>query len=69
MSKDDQARFVFDDPRDITIGAGRIVWAKAKYRDERRFPEGWVLPGGKRTLSRDDAEFAAKQIDRGEKCK
>jgi hypothetical protein len=69
MSNDDRTQFSFDDPRDITIGVGRIVWAKAKYRDEKRFPEGWILPGGKRTLSQDEAEFAAKQIDRGARCK
>jgi hypothetical protein len=56
----------FDDVRNITVGKGRIIWAPATVVGTNRFlPEGWVLPGGKRTLDREEAEAAARAIDAG----
>ena len=49
---------VFIDPRNITVGVGRILY------DTTRIPNGWVLPGGKRTDNRDEAWYAAAAIDR-----
>lgn len=55
----------FDDPRDITVGKGRIIWAKAcRPVEGGRQPEGWVLPGGVRTTNRLEALAAAVEMDR-----
>ena len=32
----------FNDPRNITVGKARVIWARAC----GRHPEGYVLPGG-----------------------
>ena len=55
----------FDDPRDITVGKGRVIWAKACWpvAGERQ-PEAWVLPGGVRTANRVEAYAMAVEIDR-----
>lgn len=65
--------FRFDNPLDIVIGKGRIVWGDAleyatkagHYPQGRVFREGWVLPGGERTQDRVRAEAAARAIDGG----
>lgn len=63
-------RFTFSDPRDITIGAARIVWASRLRYDGHRsdmqgvtYPAGWVLPGGTRTQSKEEAEQVASTIN------
>lgn len=65
-----EAGFRFTDPRDITIGAGRVIYAEAlEYRGEhgplrgQKLIEGWVLPGGTRTSNHAEAEAAAVAID------
>lgn len=62
--------FKFSDPRDICIGAGRIVWATRLlydgFRDDMQgvvYQAGWVLPGGRRTQSKEEAEHAASAIN------
>jgi len=56
----------FDDVRNITVGKGRVIWAPATVTGSKQFfPEGWVLPGGRRTLDREEAEAAARAIDAG----
>lgn len=53
----------FHDPRDISRGYGRVIWATAT-TDARGIyhPEGWVLPGGVRTGVRARAEAVADRI-------
>lgn len=53
----------FNDPRDISRGYGRVIWATAT-TDARGIyhPEGWVLPGGIRTNVRARAERVADRI-------
>jgi hypothetical protein len=54
----------FNDPRDITVGRGRIIYARATVDfNGNKHPEGWVLPGGQRTRSREIAETVAHNID------
>jgi hypothetical protein len=56
----------FDDKRNINIGIGRIIWGPATVTESKQvFHEGWVLPGGRRTLDRQEAETAARVIDAG----
>ena len=55
----------FDDPRDIMVGKGRIIWAKAAHpTGGERCPEGYVLPGGVRTANRLVAHAMAVEMDR-----
>ena len=55
---------VYASPLNITIGRGRILWGEATEDARKRIhPAGWVLPGGRRTTSREQAEAAAKRID------
>jgi len=49
----------FNDPRNITVGATRVVWAKATGPHS----EGWVLPGGVRTQDRGRAVAHAMQME------
>ena len=65
-----EASFRFDDSRNITIGVGRIIYAQETVYDGahepykgKTFAEGWVLPGGRRTTDRAEAEAVAKAID------
>jgi len=54
----------FDDPRNITHRGARVIWSRACHpvgRDPQ--PEGWVLPGGRRTSNRSDASAAAMVMD------
>lgn len=45
----------FDHPRNVHIGAGRIIF------DQQR--GGWVLPGGRFTRDQGEARHAAATID------
>lgn len=56
---------VFEDPRNITVGAGRVIYALATTDHAGRYhPEGWVLPGGARTSSKARATRVATNINR-----
>jgi len=49
----------FSDPRNITVGAARVIWAKAIGHR----PEGWCLPGGLRTTDRHEAHACAVNMN------
>ena len=55
---------VFDDKRNLTMGVGRIIWAKAARTASGEHPEGWVLPGGRRTQDNTEALLAVAFINR-----
>lgn len=53
----------FSDPRDISRGYGRVLYATATTDAQGIYhPEGWVLPGGVRTGVRARAEAVADRI-------
>lgn len=53
----------FHDPRNISRGYGRVIWATATTDAQGIYhPEGWVLPGGVRTNVRARAEAVADRI-------
>jgi len=55
---------VFDDERNVTVGRGRIIWARAtRPTVGPAVPEGWALPGGRRTTDKEEARAAASWID------
>ena len=61
----DAQETAFTDPRNVTVGKGRVIWAKATMTTGgHRQPEGYVLPGGERTPSRLVAHAMAVEIDR-----
>jgi hypothetical protein len=51
---------VFFHPKSIVVGTGRVLYAE---RSTTR-TAGWVLPGGARTDSRDEAERVATAINK-----
>ena len=54
---------VFDDPRNITRGKGRIVYAPAAIDcSGKAHRAGWVLPGGERTTNEFFARIVADRI-------
>lgn len=55
---------VFYDNRSIQIGLGRIIWGPETTVEGVLYPEGWVLPGGRRTQSGAIARQAAEYINR-----
>lgn len=59
MSDSDKAPR-FDDWRNITIGRARVIWAPAIMWREI---EGWVLPGGRRTIDKIEAYRAAEWLN------
>jgi hypothetical protein len=64
MFDDTIAPAVFDHPNNITIGTGRILWAKACTDTcGNAHAEGWVLPGGRRTQNEVDARATALKLD------
>ena len=54
----------FWDPRSITVGEGRILWAHATIADGKYWPDGYCLPGGTRTADPQRARRVAAEIDR-----
>ena len=52
---------VFDNKRNVTVGLGRIIYGTESVHGD---PEGWVIPGGRRTSSYSEALLAAQWIDR-----
>lgn len=67
MTPDNEYEFrnaIFDDKRNVTVGVGRVIYARSSMdRDGRYFPEGWVLPGGARTDNHERAYAVARAID------
>ena len=60
----DLVKAVFDDPKNITAGQARVIYAKACTPiHSPTVPEGWVLPGGARTQNRDEAAAVAMTMD------
>lgn len=54
----------FDHKNNITVGKGRVLWGKsATCTSGLHHPEGYVLPGGVRTLDRARAHAVASAID------
>jgi hypothetical protein len=62
--RDDIEYATFNHPKNITVGRGRIIWARGA-TDTSGNPhlEGWVLPGGARTRNEVVARAAASAID------
>lgn len=61
----DNALAVFQHPKNITVGRGRVLWADATTcTNGLTYPAGWVLPGGLRTLDEVVAHTAAIALDR-----
>ncbi len=54
----------FDHPRNILQGIGRVIYAETLRGTDGsvRMPEGWVLPGGRRTQSESEAKAVAAEI-------
>ena len=53
----------FHHPKNITVGNGRVLWAKASTGTNGiHQPEGWILPGGERTRDEQRAHAAAQAI-------
>lgn len=66
MEDDAQKKIaVFDDPKNITVGRARVIYAKActPIRSSVELPEAWVLPGGARLTEQYEAMAAAVQMD------
>jgi hypothetical protein len=54
----------FHHANNLQYGRGRLLWAGALHRDNgTQLPEGWVLPGGRRTQDAEEALRAAQYID------
>ena len=51
----------FNDPKNITVGRARVIWAPAIMW---RTIEGWVLPGGRRTQNFAEAHGVACVMDK-----
>ena len=60
MTYEDLPSQSFSDPRNVTVGKARVIWAKACGRHQ----EGYVLPGGRRTQNRMTAQHAAELMHR-----
>ena len=60
----DTARAEFHHANNLQYGRGRLLWAGALHRDNgTQLPEGWVLPGGRRTQDATEALEVAQYID------
>jgi hypothetical protein len=56
---------VFQHPKNITVGTGRVLYAERGYtRATGVLPAGWVLPGGQRTDDEARARMVAANIDK-----
>ncbi len=68
MEADQQEKFgalVFQHPKNITVGTGRVLYAERGYtRATGALPAGWVLPGGQRTDDEARARMVAANIDK-----
>ena len=60
----DTSRAEFHHANNLQYGRGRLLWARALNKDDgTQLPEGWVLPGGRRTQDAEEALRAAQYID------
>jgi len=58
------SRVEFHHANNLQYGRGHLLWAGALHRDNGvQLPEGWVLPGGRRTQNPEEALLVAKNID------
>jgi len=58
------SRAEFYHANNLQYGRGRLLWAKALHQDDgTQLPEGWVLPGGRRTQDAQEALLVAQNID------
>lgn len=56
MKPDEQKAPPFDHPRNITVGKARVIYAPGIMGYIKPIhPEGWVLPGGRRTQDEHEA--------------
>lgn len=55
---------LFVHEKNIQVGKGRVLYAEAIHDARVVQPAGWVLPGGRRTQSHEEAMLVAKEIDR-----
>ena len=46
-------------PKDVIVGKARVCWGFAWHI----YPEGWCLPGGGRTMSRERAEAVCEAMN------
>lgn len=55
----------FGHPLNIIQGFGRVIYAETLREPDGsiRMPEGWVLPGGRRTQSESEAKAVAAEIN------
>ena len=54
----------FDHPLDMTVGKARVIYALAVIGFSKViYPEGWVLPGGRRTQDKIEAYRAAEWMN------
>ena len=54
----------FNHPLDMTVGKARVIYAQAVIGFSKViYPEGWVLPGGRRTQDKIEAYRAAEAMD------
>lgn len=62
--KPNDAFAVFDNPKNVVVGCGRVCWGEACYpADSPPVDAGWVLPGGRRTQDIEVALDMAALID------
>lgn len=57
---------VFQHPKNITVGTGRVLYAERGYTRATGgvLQAGWVLPGGQRTDDEARARMVAANIDK-----
>jgi hypothetical protein len=68
MNDDKHEIAVFNDPRNITIGTARVIYAEAtRPRAKAPVQAGWVLPGGERTDDYNEAVRVAQWIYENDK--
>ena len=60
MKEDQSIALAFCDPKNITVGKARVIWAKAIQYGPA---EGWALPGGGRTANFAEAHACAARMD------
>jgi len=58
------AQAEFSHPNNITVGKGRVLWGNEISKDGKVIAgAGWVLPGGRRTLWKEEAERVASVLN------
>ena len=59
MTYEDLPSQAFNDPRNVTVGKARVIWALPGHLDA-----GWVLWGGHRTTNRMEVMSLARSLDK-----